>query len=238
MPGVLIVDDHATFRATARQVLEAAGFDVVGEAADGASALEAFARLRPDVVLLDVQLPDMDGFEVSRQLSGNGARPKIVPDPRAETRASSATSSTAAAPAGSSRRASSPGETGSAPGVKTRSILGVWTLALALAAIAILIIATSDHTNDKLALILVAVPIELAFVASGLVARAAPAQPNRVAADHRRVQLVPRSPSVGQQRVPVHRGSRPRHVLHRAPRALAARVPDRWSWRRGSTGQS
>jgi len=56
--------------------------------------------------------------------------------------------------------------------VKTRSILGVWTLALALAAIAILIIATSDHTNDKLALILLAVPIELAFVASGLVARA------------------------------------------------------------------
>ena len=56
--------------------------------------------------------------------------------------------------------------------MKTRSILGVWTLALALAAIAILIIATSDHTNDKLALILLAVPIELAFVASGLVARA------------------------------------------------------------------
>ena len=54
----------------------------------------------------------------------------------------------------------------------TRSILGVWTLALAVAAIAILIIATSDHTNDKLALILLAVPIELAFVASGLVARA------------------------------------------------------------------
>ena len=56
--------------------------------------------------------------------------------------------------------------------MKTRSILGVWTLALAVAAIAILIIATSDHTNDKLALILLAVPIELAFVASGLVARA------------------------------------------------------------------
>ena len=78
MPRVLIVDDHATFRATARQVLEASGFDVVGEAADGASALEAVARLRPDVVLLDVQLPDMDGFEVSRQLCGNGTRPKIV----------------------------------------------------------------------------------------------------------------------------------------------------------------
>ena len=56
--------------------------------------------------------------------------------------------------------------------MKTRSILGVWTLALAVAAIAILIIATGDHTNDKLALILLAVPIMLAFVASGLVARA------------------------------------------------------------------
>lgn len=78
MPRVLIVDDHATFRATARQLLEAEGYDVVGEAEDGASALEAVARLRPDVVLLDIQLPDMDGFEVSRRLSLNGARPKIV----------------------------------------------------------------------------------------------------------------------------------------------------------------
>jgi DNA-binding NarL/FixJ family response regulator len=78
MPRVLIVDDHATFRATARRLLEAEGFDVVGEAEDGASALEAVARLRPEVVLLDVQLPDMDGFEVSRQLCSNGSSPKIV----------------------------------------------------------------------------------------------------------------------------------------------------------------
>ncbi len=55
--------------------------------------------------------------------------------------------------------------------MKTRSILGVWTLALACAGAAILIVATSDHTNDKLAVLLLAVPIELAFVASGLVAR-------------------------------------------------------------------
>jgi DNA-binding NarL/FixJ family response regulator len=78
MPRVLIVDDHATFRATARRLLEAEGFDVVGEAEDGASALEAVARLRPEVVLLDVQLPDMDGFEVSRRLCANGASTKIV----------------------------------------------------------------------------------------------------------------------------------------------------------------
>jgi CheY-like chemotaxis protein len=78
MPRVLIVDDHATFRATARQLLEAEGFEVVGEAEDGASALEAFGRLRPEIVLLDVQLPDMDGFEVSRRLRANGSSPQIV----------------------------------------------------------------------------------------------------------------------------------------------------------------
>jgi len=78
MPSVLIVDDHASFRATARQLLEAEGYEVVGEAADGASAIEAVARLRPDVVLLDVQLPDMDGFEISRRLCANGSSPQIV----------------------------------------------------------------------------------------------------------------------------------------------------------------
>ena len=78
MPRVLIVDDHASFRATARQLLEAEGYEVVGEAGDGASALEAVARLHPDIVLLDVQLPDMDGFEISRQLCANGASPKVV----------------------------------------------------------------------------------------------------------------------------------------------------------------
>jgi DNA-binding NarL/FixJ family response regulator len=78
MPRVLIVDDHASFRATARQLLEAEGYEVIGEAVDGAGALEAVARLRPDIVLLDVQLPDMDGFEISRRLCGNGASPKIV----------------------------------------------------------------------------------------------------------------------------------------------------------------
>lgn len=78
MPRVLIVDDHATFRATARRLLEAEGFDVVGEAEDGASALEAVAQLRPEIVLLDVQLPDMDGFEVSRRLCANGSSPQIV----------------------------------------------------------------------------------------------------------------------------------------------------------------
>ena len=65
---VLIVDDHPSFRASARMLLEAEGFDVVGEAVDGASGLAAARALRPEVVLLDVQLPDLDGFEVAERL--------------------------------------------------------------------------------------------------------------------------------------------------------------------------
>jgi DNA-binding NarL/FixJ family response regulator len=75
---VLIVDDHAGFRATARALLESEGFEVVGEAADAAEALRVAAELRPELVLLDVQLPDMDGFEVARQLTSNGWAPTIV----------------------------------------------------------------------------------------------------------------------------------------------------------------
>jgi DNA-binding NarL/FixJ family response regulator len=62
---VLIVDDHPSFRASARVLLEAEGFDVIGEAADGTSGIAEAKRLRPDLVLLDVQLPDIDGFEVA-----------------------------------------------------------------------------------------------------------------------------------------------------------------------------
>ena len=57
----LIVDDHRLFRASARMLLEVEGFDVVGEAADGAEAVSEAHRLRPDVLVLDVQLPDMTG---------------------------------------------------------------------------------------------------------------------------------------------------------------------------------
>ena len=63
-PTVLIVDDHPSFRASARAILEADGFNVVGEAEDGAGGLRMLRDLRPDVVLLDVQLPDMTGFDV------------------------------------------------------------------------------------------------------------------------------------------------------------------------------
>ena len=75
---VLIVDDHPGFRSAARALLEADGFEVVGEAADGESGLAAAARLRPGLVVLDVQLPDLDGFEVARRLAHAGDPPVVV----------------------------------------------------------------------------------------------------------------------------------------------------------------
>jgi DNA-binding NarL/FixJ family response regulator len=78
-PTVLIVDDHPSFRVTARALLEADGFDVVGVAENGETAIEAVQRLRPELVLLDIQLPDIDGFEVSSRLtSWNGRWPAVV----------------------------------------------------------------------------------------------------------------------------------------------------------------
>ena len=78
-PTLLIVDDHAGFRTFARALLEAEGFDVVGEAADGASAVLAAARLDPQIVLLDIVLPDLDGFEVCARLTERGGeRPAVV----------------------------------------------------------------------------------------------------------------------------------------------------------------
>jgi DNA-binding NarL/FixJ family response regulator len=75
---VLIVDDHPSFRALARTVLQAEGFDVIGEAVDGASALAEVRRLRPQLVLLDAQLPDTDGFAVAAELTRDGDGPAIV----------------------------------------------------------------------------------------------------------------------------------------------------------------
>lgn len=75
---VVIVDDHAGFRSSARALLEAEGFDVVGEAGDGVSGLATVALLRPRVVLLDIQLPDIDGFEVAERLAVAGDPPDVV----------------------------------------------------------------------------------------------------------------------------------------------------------------
>src|SRR3954452_9601706 len=75
---VLIVDDHDGFRAAARALLERDGFLVVAEASDGAAALAEAERVTPDVVLLDVHLPDLDGFEVSRRLALLPGPPAVV----------------------------------------------------------------------------------------------------------------------------------------------------------------
>ncbi len=75
---VLIVDDHAGFRAAARSLLEEMGLEVVGEVGSGESALETFEQSRPDIVLLDIQLPGMDGIDVARTLFGAGHTPVVV----------------------------------------------------------------------------------------------------------------------------------------------------------------
>jgi CheY-like chemotaxis protein len=75
---LLLVDDHAMFRTHARALLESGGFVVVGEAATGADALEAARSLQPDVMLLDVMLPDIDGFTVCARLAQQPAPPIVI----------------------------------------------------------------------------------------------------------------------------------------------------------------
>ena len=75
---VLIVDDHETFRSFARELLESEGFEVIGEAEDGTSGVEAVESLRPDLVVLDVQLPDLSGFEVLQRLRSDGVDTPVV----------------------------------------------------------------------------------------------------------------------------------------------------------------
>jgi DNA-binding NarL/FixJ family response regulator len=77
-PTVLIVDDHPSFRAVARMVLETDGFAVVGTEEDGESGVAGTLRLEPDIVLLDVELPDIDGFEVAARLREAGSAAAIV----------------------------------------------------------------------------------------------------------------------------------------------------------------
>lgn len=75
---ILVVDDHPAFRAGARRLLERGPFTVVGEAADGRAAIEAARALAPDVVLLDVALPDTDGFHVAAELGAFATPPAVV----------------------------------------------------------------------------------------------------------------------------------------------------------------
>ncbi len=78
MSTILIVDDHAGFRAQARALLQADGFEVVGDASDGSTGLAAARALRPDLVLLDIGLPDVEGFDVARELAVDGPPPLVV----------------------------------------------------------------------------------------------------------------------------------------------------------------
>jgi DNA-binding NarL/FixJ family response regulator len=75
---VMLVDDHASFRASARWLLETEGYVVVAEAASGESALETVADVQPELVLLDVGLPGIDGFEVALAIRARCPRARIV----------------------------------------------------------------------------------------------------------------------------------------------------------------
>jgi two-component system nitrate/nitrite response regulator NarL len=75
---LVIVDDHALFRSIAREKLEADGIQVLGEAADGRSGLDAIAALRPTIVLVDIHLPDIDGFAVARRVADLNDPPVVV----------------------------------------------------------------------------------------------------------------------------------------------------------------
>jgi DNA-binding NarL/FixJ family response regulator len=77
-PTVVIVDDHPEFRESASALLEAEGFAVIGEAADGEKAIVGVERLRPEVVLLDIQLPTVDGFTVAERLAARPDAPRVV----------------------------------------------------------------------------------------------------------------------------------------------------------------
>ncbi len=75
---VLIVDDHPSFRATARLLLEAEGYEVVGEAETGTGGIRKAAELKPDLVVLDVNLPDVDGFDVAARITGRADAPAVI----------------------------------------------------------------------------------------------------------------------------------------------------------------
>ena len=76
--SVLVVDDHVEFRTSVRNLLAADGFDVIGEAGSGVAALEAVGRLAPDIVLLDIRLPGIDGIEVAETIALLLEPPQVV----------------------------------------------------------------------------------------------------------------------------------------------------------------
>lgn len=88
-PRVVIVDDHAGFRSQARATLDAGGYEVVGDADSGAAALDLVRDLAPDVILVDIVLPDLDGFALCELILDTD-----VPSPPAVVLTSSRASST------------------------------------------------------------------------------------------------------------------------------------------------
>ena len=78
MTTFLIVDDHPSFRQQARALLESEGITVIGEADDGLSAMRAVRELRPDVVLLDIGLPGIDGFAIAERIAAELTPPRVV----------------------------------------------------------------------------------------------------------------------------------------------------------------
>lgn len=78
MSSVIIVDDHEGFRLSARRLLQTEGYDVIGEADDGASAIRLARELAPEVMVVDVHLPDIDGFTLAAELAAVEPAPRIV----------------------------------------------------------------------------------------------------------------------------------------------------------------
>ena len=75
---ILIADDEAVIRLGLRTMLEAQGYRVVGEAADGSRALDLVSRLKPDLVFLDIKMPGVDGLQAARRLQRDGNTPVVI----------------------------------------------------------------------------------------------------------------------------------------------------------------
>ena len=171
---VLIVDDHPSFRATARVLLEAEGFEVVGEAADGAPGSEA-RRLHPDVVLLDVQFPDMDGFEVAAKLTRRRRPDRILISSRdsSDSARSCPEARVASSPRPSSRDSASRSSCSGAEvlGAGTAARVGRrWLAGLIAGAIAVMMVVSSDHEDEPGLVIVFGLATSWSFIGTGLYA--------------------------------------------------------------------
>lgn len=76
--NVMIVDDAAFMRATLKDVISKGGFDVVGEAVNGKDAIDKYQKLNPDIVTMDITMPEMDGLEALKAIVGMNAKAKVI----------------------------------------------------------------------------------------------------------------------------------------------------------------